>query len=119
MTDALLRAIEKHHPPTQKELDGEAHVSILDIQRATARHFSITVQRLSADGRSDIIPRAIAMYLSREFTAQSFPVIGKMFRRESSTAIHAFRKIAKLVTENEHIASDIEQIKAAIFGRVA
>lgn len=75
---------------------GVSRIEIRDIQHATAYHFGVEVSGLIAPGRTKdiVLPRQIAMYLSRELTRQSLPAIGNRFGgRDHSTVLHAIRRI--------------------------
>ena len=95
-------------------------VTILQIQRVCARHFSVTVRDIrSARRTADVImPRQIGFYLSRELTERSFPEIGRAFGgRDHSTAIHSAQKIFGLISEgNAKIIAAVDAIRAELTG---
>lgn len=52
--------------------------------------------------------RQVAMYLSRELTPKSFPLIARMLGdRDHTTILHGWRKIGRLVEEDERTADEI------------
>ena len=53
--------------------------------------------------------RQIAMYLMRELMGLSFPSIGKSFNRDHTTAMYAFNKIKKEISQKEN--KEIGKIK--------
>lgn len=56
------------------------------------------------------------MYLMREETNTSYPTIGyELGGRDHTTAMHAYNKIKKEVTESEKIKQDIESVKQLIY----
>ena len=62
-----------------------------------------------------IFPRHIAMFLTRELTNHSFPVIGDNFGyRDHTTVIHAYKKIKEEIKNNRIVKYNIEQIKKKI-----
>jgi len=63
-----------------------------------------------------VMPRQIAMYLSRDLLNYSFPFIGKKFGgKDHTTAIHAYEKILKEVKENEKLSEEIGLIKQRLY----
>ena len=91
--------------------------TILDIQKAVADYYGITVEDLKNKKRSKNIsyPRQIAMYLSRMQTQESFPRIGLEFGgRDHSTIIHACDKITKDLKDNTQLKEILSQIKIKI-----
>ena len=72
---------------------------------------------LLASRKKEIVgPRQIAMYLIREEMKGSFPFIGRKFGgKDHTTAIHAYRKIAKEVEKNEGLTEEISLIRQRIY----
>ncbi|GAG36834.1 unnamed protein product, partial [marine sediment metagenome] len=58
-----------------------AIIAIRGIQEKTAKQFGITIEDLLSHKRNEAytFPRQLAMYLCREFTEASFPLIGQEF----------------------------------------
>ncbi len=74
-------------------------ISIEQIQKAVADHFSLKVTELKAKDNSRRVaePRQIAMYLCRKLTESSLPQIGKEFGgKHHTTVLHSVRKIEKV-----------------------
>ncbi|MCI5065193.1 chromosomal replication initiator protein DnaA [bacterium] len=70
----------------------KVHLSIDDIQKGVAEHFSIRVSEMVSKRRTKNLsfPRHIAMYLCRKHTTSSYPEIGAKFGgRDHSSVIHA------------------------------
>jgi chromosomal replication initiator protein len=96
-----------------------------DVQRirsiilATASHFSIPAAELVSDRRTkDIaLPRQIAMYLAKVMTPQSYPNIGRRFRRDHTTVLHAVRKVEGLLANgNPVVTLAVAAIKETLNG---
>ncbi|MCZ0717578.1 chromosomal replication initiator protein DnaA [Aerococcus kribbianus] len=88
--------------------------SIADIQNTVAQYFNLEVADLKGKKRvrSIVVPRQIAMYLSREVTESSLPKIGQEFGgKDHTTVLHAHEKIADLIQENGEVSRDVESIK--------
>lgn len=79
------------YPPTAKRTYTAA-----DIQSATCAHFGVSPEELLSNSRSPRVawPRQVAMYLTRELTEESLPLIGRHFGgRDHTTVLHACRRI--------------------------
>jgi chromosomal replication initiator protein len=89
-------------------------VSIDAIVHAVAEHYSIAVEEMRGKRRDKhiVFPRQVAMYLIREETESSLPVIGSAFGgRDHTTALHAIEKITELVREDARLQNDLRQIR--------
>ncbi|HEY7536867.1 MAG TPA: chromosomal replication initiator protein DnaA [Gaiellaceae bacterium] len=97
---------------------GEAPaVSIDRIQQLVCERFSVSLNELTGDRRSQniVYPRQVAMYLSRELTDSSLPKIGKEFGgRDHTTVIHATSKIARLIREDRSVYNLVQELTARI-----
>ena len=71
-------------------------VTIEAIQRAVAEHFGMRVTELKAknNSRSVVVPRQIAMFLTKQMTEASLPEIGRQFGgKHHTTVMHSIAKI--------------------------
>ncbi|SCB51715.1 dnaA protein helix-turn-helix [Bradyrhizobium yuanmingense] len=79
--------------------------TVKNIQNVVANHFDISVMDMVSARRTKnlILPRHVALYLAKEMTELSYPVIGRYFGgRDHSTIIHAVEKItARMESEPE------------------
>jgi chromosomal replication initiator protein len=94
-----------------------AAVSIERIQELVCERFSVTLDELTGDRRSQniVYPRQVAMYLSRELTDSSLPKIGKEFGgRDHTTVIHATSKIARLIREDRTVYNLVQELTARV-----
>ncbi len=92
-------------------------ISIEQIQQTVVERFSMSLQELTGDRRSQqiVYPRQVAMYLCRELTDSSLPKIGKKFGgRDHTTVIHATSKIAKLIREDRNVYNLVQELTARI-----
>ena len=97
--------------------DPARKVSIAEIQKAVASHYELSVEQLLSRRRTRNIvrPRQIAMYLCKQVTTCSLPMIGGRFDgRDHATVIHANRQITSLMTKDQAIADDIKAIRRAL-----
>ena len=98
---------------------GEAapEVTIARIQETVSQRFGVTHDELVSPRRSQAVayPRQVAMYLSRELTDASLPMIGKEFGgRDHTTVIHAKDKITKLIREDRSVYNLVQELTARI-----
>ncbi len=87
------------------------------IQRVTAQHFGLKLTDLKGQKRhrSVVVPRMIAMFLTRKHTSLSYPDIGRAFGgRDHSTAIHACQKIEWQITSDSEIQSAVQAVETAL-----
>ncbi|HEY2544237.1 MAG TPA: chromosomal replication initiator protein DnaA, partial [Gaiellaceae bacterium] len=94
-----------------------AEVSIKRIQDLVAERFSLSLEELCGEKRSQniVYPRQVAMYLSRELTDSSLPKIGKEFGgRDHTTVIHATSKIARLIREDRSVYNLVQELTARV-----
>jgi chromosomal replication initiator protein len=94
-----------------------AEVSIKRIQDLVAERFSLTLDELCGEKRSQniVYPRQVAMYLSRELTDSSLPKIGKEFGgRDHTTVIHATSKISRLIREDRSVYNLVQELTARV-----
>jgi hypothetical protein len=99
-----------------------AWLSIEEIQTAVARHCKVAhADLISARRTADIVrPRQIAMYLAKNLTPNSLPVIGRQFGgRDHTTVLHAARKIEALRLRDNNLASDLDAIRRALAAQLA
>lgn len=94
-------------------------LTILQIQEEVAKYYHIHVKDLKGKKRvkAIVVPRQIAMYLSREMTDNSLPKIGGEFGgKDHTTVIHAHEKILQLVKTDPAIQKEIAEIKNLLLG---
>jgi len=92
-------------------------ISVESIQKTVAAHYGIRVSDLKSSKRLKalVLPRQIAMYLSRSLTSCSYPELGEKFGgKDHSTIIHAIKKIDKKMEDDFQLRSAINTIKNAI-----
>lgn len=87
------------------------------IQRVAAQQFGLKVTDLKGERRhrSVVVPRMVAMYLTRKHTQLSFPEIGRAFGgRDHSTVIHACQKVQWLLATDKDTQSAVQAIESAL-----
>jgi len=91
--------------------------SIEEIQKLVSNHFNIKLSDMRSPKRlkTIVLPRQIAMYLSRQLTSCSYPEIGDKFGgKDHSTIIHAIKKIEKNLIDDFQLRTTINILKAAL-----
>jgi chromosomal replication initiator protein len=80
------------------------------IFRATAEAFGVSIEDLKGPSRTRplVTARQICMYLFRQLTNYSYPLIARQFgNRDHTTVIHAVEKISKLMHERRGIYDQV------------
>jgi chromosomal replication initiator protein len=106
--------LDEIHPRPQR-----AAVSILDIQKAVAAHYGVSVAELKSAGRAARLswPRHLAIHLARELTDASLQVIGEAFGgRNHATVLHACKRVEERVGNDQQAVDDLEAITEAVSG---
>jgi chromosomal replication initiator protein len=92
-------------------------VKIEDIQKLVASHYNVTRADILSSRRTAnvVLPRQIAMFLSKTLTMRSLPEIGRRFGgRDHTTVLHAVRKIDALARKDTMINEEIELLKRTL-----
>lgn len=87
------------------------------IIRTVAKNYKISyADILSARRTANIVlPRQIAMYLSRTLTLRSLPEIGRRIgNKDHTTVLHGARKIASLIENDSKLAITIAKLTAEL-----
>jgi chromosomal replication initiator protein len=86
------------------------------IQRVAAAFFASEKDLLGTSRlRTALLPRQVAMYLTRELTQLSLPRIGELFSgRDHTTVLHACRKVEVELEENQKLAAIVRQLKSEL-----
>ena len=92
----------------------DRRVSIDEIQKKVAEHFTIKLADMHSARRSRTVarPRQVAMYLCKQLTTRSLPEIGRKFGgRDHTTVIHAVKKVEELRATDSSFDEDIELLR--------
>ncbi len=92
-------------------------ITIEMIIEATHQHFGFSLEDLKGKSRRRplVIARQVAMYLGRQMTDLSFPMIAREFGgRDHTTVIHACDKIAALMKERSQIYNHVTTLEKAV-----
>lgn len=95
-------------------------VDTTKVLAAVAKHFNIELAELKGKCRSKdiVVPRQVAMYLSRDLTESSLPAIGKAFGgKDHTTVMHACKKIEEKLAKDKSFTVMIDSLKNTIKGK--
>lgn len=98
-------------------VDKNRELTVEEIQKTVAAHFGVKVSDLKSPKRLKalVLPRQLAMYLSRQLTSCSFPEIGERFGgKDHSTIIHAIKKIERQLEDDFQLRSTLTTLKNAL-----
>jgi len=97
--------------------DTKKLITVDFIQRCVAEEFGSTVQDLKTKRRNKniVLPRQVAMYLSRELTDLSLPEIGDCFGgKDHTTVLHSYNKIKEEMNRDEVLKNRLERVMKTI-----
>ncbi len=92
-------------------------ITIDFIQRCVAEEFGISLGDMKARRRNKtiVLPRQVAMYLSRDLTDLSLPEIGQFFGgKDHTTVLHSYNKIKEAIKAGSSLTEKIEKITQVI-----
>ena len=89
-------------------------LTIEEIQQAVAKKYSIEVKQILSPERTQslVVPRQLAMYISRKFTTRGLPEIADKFEKTHSTVIHGVKNVEKMLDVDEELRENLEEILA-------
>jgi len=87
-------------------------INVNSIKKVVGKHFKISMEDFESKRKTQAVawPRQIAMYLCDQLTDMSLPEIGRAFKRDHSTVVHARDLVKEKVTFDPFFASLINQI---------
>jgi chromosomal replication initiator protein len=90
---------------------------IARIQATVALSYAIRVEHMKSPCRWRRVawPRQVAMYLTRELTHHSLPMIGHHFgERDHTTVLHAIRAVQRRMVADPLYAADVTALRQAL-----
>jgi chromosomal replication initiator protein len=88
-------------------------ITIEKIQEKVAQYFNISIHDLKSSRRlkNIVIPRQIAMYISREKTNTSLTFIAEEFGgKDHTTILYAYNKLKKQLEQDSYLKTSVEKI---------
>ncbi len=92
----------------------DRRVTIEEIQRKVAEHWSIRLTDMTSARRARAVarPRQVAMYLAKQLTSRSLPEIGRKFgNRDHTTVMHAVSRVAELMEGDTEFQERVELLR--------
>ena len=92
-------------------------ITVENIQKVVANHYNISIADIKSNKRSTkfVIPRQIAIFISRNLTEYSYPELGSEFGgRDHSTMMHSYEKIADAIKTDSSLDTTIQQLMRKI-----
>jgi chromosomal replication initiator protein len=101
------------YAPAEGRNGKELMVKIAEIQSTVAAYYGIRLYMMTAQKRRRDLcwPRMVAMYLCRELTQKSYPVIGDAFNRHHTTVMNGVERMGDIILLNEKIACDMHRLR--------
>ncbi|MCL2372314.1 MAG: chromosomal replication initiator protein DnaA [Defluviitaleaceae bacterium] len=94
-------------------------ITIPYIQKIVTKHFKVTIEDICGRKRTQaiVLPRQIAMFLSRKLLDVSLPDVGRNFGdRDHSTVIHSCEKIQGEMDMDEKLRLLVDELETRIKG---
>lgn len=88
-------------------------IDIATIQEWVSRYYNIKISELKGDRRQQslVLPRQIAIYLSRKLTGASLPQIGEGFGGKNHTTIlYTCRKVEDKMSKDVNFKEEVERV---------
>ena len=88
-------------------------ITVETIQKVVASHYNISISDIRSQKRSTkfVIPRQIAIYISRKLTEFSYPELGGEFGgRNHATMIHSIEKIENAIKVDSNLDTTIQHL---------
>lgn len=92
----------------------QSHMSVDHVLKTVANYYQIKVADLKSERRTKAIshPRAVAMFLARKHTGESYPDLGRSFgNKHHTTVLSAFEKIAERLKSDVALKSELSAIE--------
>lgn len=89
------------------------------IQETVAAHYGVSLGELlgAERDRRIVIPRQVAMFLTRELTRATLPAIGLAFGgRHHTTVLHAWERIRARLGDDVRLQADVQQLRQRLGG---
>jgi len=100
-------------------IENNKEITIDRIQKSVAEYYQIKTTDIKSQKRlkNIVLPRQIAMYISRNMTNLSYPEIGEKFGgKDHSTVIHAIKKIEEKMSLDMSFKMTVEKLMEKLLG---
>jgi chromosomal replication initiator protein len=103
---------------TRVFLNNNQKITISNIQVEIEKYYNITHAEMLGKQRPRNISlaRQVAMYLCRSLTGESYPDIGKAFKKDHSSVVHAYNNIENKKQSDKAFYNEIEKLTELVKG---
>jgi len=92
-------------------------ISVDMVQKEVAAYYRVSLADLKTKKRNKnvVLPRQVAMYLTRKLTAHSLPEIGAAFGgKDHTTVLHAYKKVENNLMAGGEVKKSIDYLNAVL-----
>jgi chromosomal replication initiator protein len=92
-------------------------ISVDMVQKEVAAHYRVSLSDLKTKKRHKtvVLPRQVAMYLTRQLTTHSLPEIGAAFGgKDHTTVLHACKKVEKNFITDPQVKKSIDYLNSVL-----
>jgi chromosomal replication initiator protein len=96
------------------EMPAKRAQTFQDVMEAVSRYYSVSVQDMTGASRvrEILVPRQIAMYLSKKYLRMSFVRVGEIFSgRDHTTVMNAYEKIEKTLQRDPQLLREVRALE--------
>jgi chromosomal replication initiator protein len=96
----------------------ERQVTIHEIQQTVAETYGFRVSDLKSERRAQplVNARHVGMWLAKELTQASYPLIGREFQRDHTSVMHAVRKVERLRAKDSQFVAEVDGLVKRLRG---
>lgn len=94
------------------KVDLYSHLSAETIIDTVCKYYNVKKEQVLGKSRPKnvVIPRQMAMYITREELNDSFPALVKYFNKDHSTIVHAYERVQKALKNNDRTRKELKDI---------
>lgn len=87
-------------------------VTVDDVIRATAQHFTLRIADLKGRRRTKslTLPRFVACYVARKLTRCSYPEIGVAIGRDHTSVLYAVQQVESRMDSDPRLANAVARV---------
>jgi chromosomal replication initiator protein len=89
-------------------------IEVANIKKIVAEKWGVSVADMDSEKKSRqfVVPRQVAMFIAKNLTQKSLPVLGKMFGgRDHATVIHACKKVRDMMIADARLSQLVEDVE--------
>jgi chromosomal replication initiator protein len=100
----------------REQLEEQKEVTIATIKALVGKYFQVTEEEMVSRSRkrTHLMPRNLSIFLSRKYSGQTLEAIGKAFKRDRTSVIHAVQTVEKSLKKNDEISRQVTFLSSQI-----